>query len=178
MTILVHRLRYMMTTNLNGGGRGGGGEGPCGACKFLRRKCVRGCVFAPYFDAEQGTASFAAIHKVFGASNTSKMLLRLPLHKRLDAVATLGYEALARVRDPVYGCVGHLFSLQHQVMNLQAEIAHVQARLSMFQRLSLVPPQQMQQPPFDLAYNNEYPMEPTNLDVVWEEEQLPQTVRL
>ncbi|CAF1873264.1 unnamed protein product [Brassica oleracea] len=158
----------MMTTNLNGGGRGGGGEGPCGACKFLRRKCVRGCVFAPYFDAEQGTASFAAIHKVFGASNTSKMLLRLPLHKRLDAVATLGYEALARVRDPVYGCV----------MNLQAEIAHVQARLSMFQRLSLVPPQQMQQPPFDLAYNNEYPMEPTNLDVVWEEEQLPQTVRL
>uniref|UniRef100_A0A0D3C6D7 LOB domain-containing protein n=2 Tax=Brassica oleracea var. oleracea TaxID=109376 RepID=A0A0D3C6D7_BRAOL len=63
-------------------------------------------------------------------------------------------------------------------MNLQAEIAHVQARLSMFQRLPLVPPQQMQQPPFDLAYNNEYPMEPTNLDVVWEEEQLPQTVRL
>ncbi|KAL0739758.1 hypothetical protein Bca4012_081271 [Brassica carinata] len=158
-----------MAGNLNGGGRGGGGEGPCGACKFLRRKCVRGCVFAPYFDAEQGTASFAAIHKVFGASNTSKMLLRLPSHKRLDAVATLGYEALARLRDPVYGCVGHLLSLQHQVMNLQAEIAHVQARISTFQ--SLIPPQPSQQSPLDLAHNNEYPMEPTNMDVMWEEEQ-------
>lgn len=52
-------------------------------------------------------------------------------------------------------------------MNLQAELAHVQARLSTFQGFSL-------QPPFDLAHNNEYPMEPTNLDVVWEEEQLPQ----
>ncbi|KAI4326553.1 hypothetical protein MLD38_031857 [Melastoma candidum] len=47
---------------------------PCGACKFLRRRCVRGCVFAPYFCHEQGAAHFAAIHKVFGASNVSKAL--------------------------------------------------------------------------------------------------------
>ncbi|KAL1223609.1 LOB domain-containing protein 19 [Cardamine amara subsp. amara] len=160
----------MMTGNVNGGGRGGGGEGPCGACKFLRRKCVKGCVFAPYFDSEQGTARFAAVHKVFGASNASKMLLRLPLHKRLDAVVTICYEALARLRDPVYGSVGHLFSLQHQVMNLQAELAHVQACLSTFQRF----PQQTQQPAFDLARNNEYPMEASNLDVVWEEEHVAQ----
>ncbi|KAJ0258609.1 LOB domain-containing protein 19 [Hirschfeldia incana] len=163
----------MITGNLNGSRRGGG-EGPCGACKFLRRKCVSECVFAPYFDAEQGTATFAAVHKVFGASNASKMLLRLPLNKRRDAVSTLCYEALARLRDPVYGSVGHLFSLQHQVMNLQAEIAHVQARLSTFQRFSVIPPQQMQQPPFVMVHGNEYPMEPTNLDFVWEGEQLPQ----
>ncbi|CAH8266049.1 unnamed protein product [Arabidopsis lyrata] len=163
----------MMTANLNGGGRGGG-EGPCGACKFLRRKCVKGCVFAPYFDADQGTARFAAVHKVFGASNASKMLLRLPLHKRLDAVVTLCHEAMARLRDPVYGSVGHLFSLQHQVMNLQAELAHVQALLSTFQRFPLQSPQQMQPPPFDLAHNNEYTMEPSNLDGVWEEEHLLQ----
>ncbi|XP_010506483.1 PREDICTED: LOB domain-containing protein 19 [Camelina sativa] len=160
----------MMTGNLNGGGRGG--EGPCGACKFLRRKCVKGCVFAPYFDAEQGTARFAAVHKVFGASNASKMLLRLPLHKRFDAVVTLCYEAMARLRDPVYGSVGHLFSLQHQVMNLQAELAHVQARLSTFQHFPLQSPQL---PPIDLAHNNEYPMEqPSNLDSAWEEEHLLQ----
>ncbi|XWS45946.1 hypothetical protein CRYUN_Cryun14cG0022900 [Craigia yunnanensis] len=91
------------------------GGGPCGACKFLRRKCVKGCVFAPYFDSDQGTAYFAAVHKVFGASNASKMLLRIPAHKRVDAVVTLCYEALARVRDPVYGCVGHIFTLQQQV---------------------------------------------------------------
>ncbi|KAI3449139.1 hypothetical protein Pfo_005804 [Paulownia fortunei] len=94
---------------MSGGGGGGGGGGPCGACKFLRRKCVKGCVFAPYFDPDQGTAHFAAVHRVFGASNASKMLLRIPPHRRLDAVMTLCYEAVARVRDPVYGCVGHIF---------------------------------------------------------------------
>ncbi|KAL2535759.1 LOB domain-containing protein 29-like [Forsythia ovata] len=55
-----------------------GSGSPCGACKFLRRKCVRGCVFAPYFSHEQGAAHFAAIHKVFGASNVSKLLAHLP----------------------------------------------------------------------------------------------------
>ena len=76
---------------------------------------MKGCVFAPYFDSDQGTAHFAAVHKVFGASNASKLLTGIPAHKRLDAVVTLCYEALARVRDPVYGCVAHVFTLQQQV---------------------------------------------------------------
>ncbi|XP_022759512.1 LOB domain-containing protein 19 [Durio zibethinus] len=120
------------------------GGGPCGACKFLRRKCVKGCIFAPYFDSDQGTAHFAAVHKVFGASNASKMLQRIPAHKRVDAVVTLCYEALARVRDPVYGCVGHIFTLQQQVVNLQAELAYIRARLSTLQRFPLTPPSQAQ----------------------------------
>jgi LOB domain-containing protein 18 len=99
-----------------GGGGVGGGGGPCGACKFLRRKCVSGCIFAPYFDSEQGAAHFAAVHKVFGASNVSKLLLQIPAHKRLDAVVTICYEAQARLRDPVYGCVAHIFALQQQVL--------------------------------------------------------------
>ncbi|KAJ1413643.1 Lateral organ boundary [Sesbania bispinosa] len=111
--------------------------GPCGACKFLRRKCVKGCIFAPYFDSDQGTLHFAAVHKVFGASNASKLLMRIPAHKRVDAVVTLCYEALARTRDPVYGCVAHIFALQQQVMNLQAELTYVQARLATMQRLPL-----------------------------------------
>lgn len=69
------------------------------------------CIFAPYFDSEQGTAHFAAVHKVFGASNASKMLMRIPAHNRLDAVVSISYEALARVRDPVYGAVAHIFTL-------------------------------------------------------------------
>ncbi|KAK4383638.1 LOB domain-containing protein 18 [Sesamum angolense] len=97
-------------------GGGGGGGGPCGACKFLRRKCVAGCIFAPYFDSEQGAAHFAAVHKVFGASNVSKLLLHIPVEKRLDAVVTICYEAQARLRDPVYGCVAHIFALQQQVI--------------------------------------------------------------
>ncbi|XVE76984.1 hypothetical protein DITRI_Ditri13aG0025100 [Diplodiscus trichospermus] len=103
------------------------GGGPCGACKFLRRKCVKGCVFAPYFDSDQGTAHFAAVHKVFGASNASKMLLRIPAHKRVDAVVTLCYEALARVRDPVYGSVGHIFTLQQQCYMVENSIRNLHA---------------------------------------------------
>ncbi|XP_017233926.1 LOB domain-containing protein 30 [Daucus carota subsp. sativus] len=114
----------------SGSGGSSGGGGPCGACKFLRRKCVAGCIFAPYFDSEQGAAHFAAVHKVFGASNVSKLLLHIPVHKRLDAVVTICYEAQARLRDPVYGCVAHIFALQQQVTNLQAELTYLQAHLA------------------------------------------------
>ncbi|GAA0184710.1 hypothetical protein LIER_31998 [Lithospermum erythrorhizon] len=102
-------------SNNSGRGGGGGGGGPCGACKFLRRKCEPRCVFAPYFDPEQGAAHFAAVHKVFGASNISKLLGQIPVQKRLDTVVTICYEAQARLRDPIYGCVAHIFALQQQV---------------------------------------------------------------
>ncbi|KAE8646697.1 LOB domain-containing protein 19 [Cucumis sativus] len=130
-SIALHQ-HTLMSTGEGGVAHGGG---PCGACKFLRRKCVKGCIFAPYFDSDQGAAHFAAVHKVFGASNASKLLHRIPPPKRLDACVTLCYEALARVRDPVYGCVSQIFSLQQQVVNLQAELAYIQAKLSTLQRL-------------------------------------------
>ncbi|KAJ0565523.1 putative transcription factor AS2-LOB family [Helianthus annuus] len=115
---------------------GGNGGGPCGACKFLRRKCVKNCVFAPYFDSdEQGAAHFAAVHRVFGASNASKLLLRVPPHRRLDAVVSLCYEALSRVRDPVYGCVSNIFTLQQQVDHLQTELSYIRAQISILQHL-------------------------------------------
>ncbi|RVX13590.1 LOB domain-containing protein 33 [Vitis vinifera] len=44
------------------------------------------------------------------------------LHNRGEAAITISYEALARMRDPVYGCVAHIFALQQQVANLQEEI--------------------------------------------------------
>ncbi|KAL2934702.1 LOB domain-containing protein CRL1 [Bienertia sinuspersici] len=99
-----------------------GSGSPCGACKFLRRKCVRGCVFAPYFCHEQGATHFAAIHKVFGASNVSKLLAHLPASDRSEAAITISYEAQARLQDPIYGCVSHIFALQQQVVNLQAQL--------------------------------------------------------
>ncbi|KAK9280942.1 hypothetical protein L1049_003833 [Liquidambar formosana] len=100
-----------------------GSGSPCGACKFLRRKCVRGCVFAPYFCHEQGATHFAAIHKVFGASNVSKLLAHLPVSDRCEAAVTISYEAQARLQDPIYGCVSHIFALQQQVVSLQAQLA-------------------------------------------------------
>ncbi|XP_020085396.1 LOB domain-containing protein 29-like [Ananas comosus] len=101
---------------------------PCGACKFLRRKCVKGCVFAPYFCHEQGATHFAAIHKVFGASNVSKLLMHLPVSDRSEAAVTISYEAQARLQDPIYGCVAHIFALQQQVVNLQAQLASLKAQ--------------------------------------------------
>ncbi|KAJ4955359.1 hypothetical protein NE237_012142 [Protea cynaroides] len=135
----------------SGGGSGGsGGTGPCGACKFLRRKCVAGCIFAPYFDTEQGATNFAAVHKVFGASNVSKLLMHLPVHKRLDAVITICFEAQSRIRDPVYGCVGHIVNLHQQLVNLQAELSYLQAQLATLQLPSptpLLPPPTLLTPP-------------------------------
>nr|GMD94509.1 LOB domain-containing protein 29 [Ipomoea batatas] len=96
---------------------------PCGACKFLRRKCVKGCVFAPYFCHELGASDFAAIHKVFGASNASRLLSRLPIGDRAEAAITISYEAQARLQDPIYGCVSYIFALQQQVINLRAQLA-------------------------------------------------------
>ncbi|XP_075489341.1 LOB domain-containing protein 16-like [Primulina tabacum] len=102
---------------------------PCGACKFLRRKCVSECIFAPYFCSEQGPARFAAVHKVVGASNVAKLLLHVPVPDRCEAVVTIAYEAQARIRDPVYGCVSHIFALQQQAAYLQSQLIRVKAQL-------------------------------------------------
>ncbi|GFQ03178.1 LOB domain-containing protein 20 [Phtheirospermum japonicum] len=102
---------------------------PCGACKFLRRKCISGCIFAPHFGSDQGAARFAAVHKVFGASNVSKLLSHIPANRRHDAVVTISYEAQARLSDPIYGCVSTIIALQQQVASLQAELSLVQTQL-------------------------------------------------
>lgn len=46
---------------------------PCAACKSLRRKCTKDCIFLPYFPRDD-PEKFARVHKVFGASNVAKML--------------------------------------------------------------------------------------------------------
>ncbi|KAK7281944.1 hypothetical protein RIF29_10346 [Crotalaria pallida] len=101
---------------------------PCAACKFLRRKCLPGCIFAPYFPPEE-PQKFANVHKIFGASNVTKLLNELLPHQREDAVNSLAYEAEARVRDPVYGCVGDITFLQRQVQRLQKELDAANADL-------------------------------------------------
>ncbi|XP_021294943.1 LOB domain-containing protein 4 isoform X1 [Herrania umbratica] len=109
-------------------GRKQGAASPCAACKLLRRRCAQDCVFAPYFPADE-PQKFANVHKVFGASNVNKMLQELPVHQRGDAVSSMVYEANARVRDPVYGCVGAISSLQQQIDALQTQLALAQAEV-------------------------------------------------
>lgn len=53
----------------------------------------------------------------------------LPLHQRPDAVSSLVFEANARMRDPVYGCVGAISFLQNQVSQLQMQLAVAQAEI-------------------------------------------------
>lgn len=53
----------------------------------------------------------------------------LPVHQRGDAVSSMVYEANARVRDPVYGCVGAISSLQQQIDVLQTQLALAQAEV-------------------------------------------------
>ncbi|XP_077210787.1 protein LATERAL ORGAN BOUNDARIES-like [Tasmannia lanceolata] len=101
---------------------------PCAACKFLRRKCMPGCIFAPYFPPEE-PQKFANVHKIFGASNVTKLLNELLPHQREDAVNSLAYEAEARIKDPVYGCVGAISVLQRQVHRLQKELDAANADL-------------------------------------------------
>ncbi|CAI0549023.1 unnamed protein product [Linum tenue] len=142
-----------------------GGASPCASCKLLRRRCAKDCIFAPYFPSDD-PHKFAIVHKIFGASNVSKMLQVPPsfsfpskntlslflytgndivylftkykwkkkktdmqeiaVQHRADAVSSLVYEANARVRDPVYGCVGAISFLQNQVSQLQMQLALAQ----------------------------------------------------
>ncbi|KAL2899263.1 LOB domain-containing protein 12 [Bienertia sinuspersici] len=110
----------------------GSGSTPCASCKLLRRRCAKDCMFAPYFPPDD-PQRFALVHKVFGASNVGKMLQELPVHQRADAVSSLVYEANARIRDPVYGCVGAISFLQNQVTQLQMQLAMAQAEIMSIQ---------------------------------------------
>ncbi|KAL6607773.1 hypothetical protein ACP70R_040836 [Stipagrostis hirtigluma subsp. patula] len=101
---------------------------PCAACKLLRRRCAQECPFSPYFSPLE-PHKFAAVHKVFGASNVSKMLLEVHESQRADAASSLVYEANLRLRDPVYGCMGAILTLQQQVQALEAELDAVRAEI-------------------------------------------------
>ena len=87
-----------------------------------------GCIFAPYFPPEE-PQRFSNVHKIFGASNVTKMLKDILPHQREDAVNSLAYEAEARIKDPVYGCVGAISVLQRQVQRLQKELDAANAEL-------------------------------------------------
>ncbi|CAL5322787.1 unnamed protein product [Camellia sinensis] len=101
---------------------------PCAACKLLRRRCAQECPFSPYFSPHE-PLKFASVHKVFGASNVSKMLMEVPESLRADAANSLVFEANVRLRDPVYGCMGVISDLQQQVQSLQAELNVLRAEI-------------------------------------------------
>ncbi|XP_004491022.1 LOB domain-containing protein 21 [Cicer arietinum] len=101
----------------------------CAACKFLKRRCIPNCIFAPYFRSDE-CKKFAKVHKVFGASNVSKILIEVPEEQREETVNSLAFEADARLRDPVYGCIGAIAILQRKMFELQHDLAIAKDRLA------------------------------------------------
>ncbi|XP_028803798.1 LOB domain-containing protein 21 [Neltuma alba] len=107
----------------------------CAACKLLKRRCTPTCIFAPYFRSDE-CKKFAKVHKVFGASNVSKILFEVPEEQREDTVNSLAYEADARLKDPVYGCIGAIALLQTKMVELQHDLAIARARLARYSSAS------------------------------------------
>ncbi|XP_017250580.1 protein LATERAL ORGAN BOUNDARIES-like [Daucus carota subsp. sativus] len=103
----------------------------CAACKLLKRKCLPDCIFAPHFPPEE-LQKFISVHKIFGTSNVAKLLNKVLPHQREETVSSLSYEAEARLRDPVYGCVGTISILQLQVERLQKELDQANAELGSY----------------------------------------------
>uniref|UniRef100_A0A7N0UBE4 LOB domain-containing protein n=1 Tax=Kalanchoe fedtschenkoi TaxID=63787 RepID=A0A7N0UBE4_KALFE len=104
---------------------------PCAACKFQRRKCTPECIFAPYFPPED-PQKFVNVHKVFGGSNVSKILSDLNPAQREDAAKSLAFEAEARLRDPIYGCVGFISYLQQRLKQIQVDLTNARKELSSY----------------------------------------------
>ncbi|XP_058111067.1 LOB domain-containing protein 21-like [Magnolia sinica] len=113
------------------GPRSSSSPSPCAACKFLKRRCTPDCIFAPYFHSND-TQKFANVHKIFGASNVAKLLSEVPPQLREDTANSLAYEAEARVRDPVHGCVGDISLLQWKMLHLQHDLDNARVRLARY----------------------------------------------
>lgn len=114
---------------------GGQANTPCAGCKFLRRKCQQDCIFKPHFPPDQ-PQKFVNVHRVFGASNISKILNELSPFQREDAVNSLYFEAEMRLRDPVKGCVGFISLLQRQIRQLQIDLFAAHSELAKYQSLA------------------------------------------
>ncbi|KAL5063921.1 hypothetical protein RYX36_025658 [Vicia faba] len=104
---------------------------PCAACKHLRQACDSNCDLAPYFPADRPHC-FSVVHAVFGKSNVSKLLQELDVTQREQAVDSLVYEAEARMRDPVYGCVSFVSILQQRLNEVQEKLRNVKNELAKY----------------------------------------------
>ncbi|XP_022923144.1 LOB domain-containing protein 24-like [Cucurbita moschata] len=104
-------------------------SGRCAACKYLRRRCASDCIFSPFFPSNN-PQRFAIVHRIYGASNVAKFLHQLPLHLRPEAAESLFFEAKCRIEDPVYGCVGIISQLQHQLHVAETQLAKTRAEIA------------------------------------------------
>ncbi|CAN0909455.1 LOB domain-containing protein 24 [Linum grandiflorum] len=102
----------------------------CAGCKYLRRRCPPDCVLAPHFPPDN-PQRFESVHKIFGASNLTRLLQEVPVESRRKAADCMTFEASARVRDPVYGCVGMIHELQQEILKVQAEVENTERMIAL-----------------------------------------------
>ncbi|CAI0443064.1 unnamed protein product [Linum tenue] len=106
------------------------GNRRCAGCKYLRRRCPKDCLLAPYFPPNN-PQRFESVHKVFGASNVARLLQQVAEDRRAEAADCMAYEASLRVSNPVYGCAGMVYQLQEEIMKVQLEIQDVKGKIAL-----------------------------------------------
>ncbi|XP_030466489.1 LOB domain-containing protein 17 [Syzygium oleosum] len=114
----------------------GGAHAACASCKHQRKKCDDKCVLSPYFPAEK-SAEFQAVHKVFGVSNVTKMVLGVCEEDRRRLADSLVWEARLRQQDPVHGAFGEYQRIQNELQYYKSlcqkqviQSQHLQGELS------------------------------------------------
>ncbi|MQM05977.1 hypothetical protein Taro_038790 [Colocasia esculenta] len=150
----------------------GGTSQACAACKYQRRKCAADCQLAPYFPADD-PRQFQNAHRLFGVSNIVKILGRIDPSQRPEAMRSIKYEADARDRYPVHGCLGIIYALCLQVHRAQMELDAVMAQLALHRRRHhLLPPLPSGSPPppaSPTAASNLLPTPPPHLQLAMQQ---------
>ncbi|GER41625.1 LOB domain-containing protein [Striga asiatica] len=104
----------------------------CAACKNQRKKCAVGCLLRPHFPASEPEA-FAAVHKVFGVANVTKMLREAQSPAdQYEIARSLHWESAMWVRDPVRGPYGLFARVQDENQALREHANRQRLLLSQF----------------------------------------------
>lgn len=103
---------------------------PCAICKEKRQKCTKKCVLTPYLPANK-PEKYAFLVYVFGIKNLVRIINEIDPSQRQACVYSLCFEAEARIRDPVYGCVGIIRGLQRRLQHLQLSLNISKRELAM-----------------------------------------------
>ncbi|KAJ7562539.1 hypothetical protein O6H91_03G073500 [Diphasiastrum complanatum] len=104
----------------------------CAACKFQRRRCCADCPLARYFPADQNQR-FMNCKRVFGVSNMIRFLREAQPANQDDIMKSFIYEADAREKDSVYGCLGIVNRLKENVAKLTEELLLAREQLQFLQ---------------------------------------------
>ncbi|CAN1257617.1 LOB domain-containing protein 1 [Linum perenne] len=125
----------------------------CAGCVYLRRRCVQDCLLAPYFPPDN-PQRFESVHKIFGTSNITRLLLGVPEEFRGMAADCMSFEADARVRDPVYGCTRMIYQLQKEILMMRLELGNLNMMIALLSAQHQQHQQEMTVDDIDFEANN------------------------